>query len=183
MNPIIASFDEAPSVVAAVESRTITGQAVPYNDPGRPASSLGGRGMVFLHGSLDRSLQARADKVRLLVQHDATHPVGRLVDWRNTDQGLDTTWKVASTPAGDLALAEASEGVRDGLSVGVEILDYEERDGYVNVLEAKLLEVSLVSLPAYDRARVHRVAASHPLPGRDPRALRLHLILKGHSLV
>ena len=179
----VASFDTSPAVTAAVESRTITGQAVPYNDPGTPASSLGGRGMVFLQGSLDRSLQARSDKVRLLVQHDAAHPIGRLMDWRNTDEGLDTTWKVASTPAGDLALTEASQGVRDGLSVGVEILDYEERDGYVNVVEAKLLEVSLVSLPAYDRARVHRVAASHHQPGRDPRALRLRLLLKGTSLV
>lgn len=179
MNPIIASFDDVPSVTAAVESRTISGQAVPYNDPGQPASSLGGRGMVFLHGSLDRSLQARAEKVRLLVQHDAAHPIGRLVDWQNTDHGLDTTWKIASTPAGDVALAEASQGVRDGLSVGVEILDYEERDGYVNVTEAKLLEVSLVALPAYDRARVHRVAATYPTAGRDPRALRLNLLLKG----
>lgn len=183
MSVIVASFDDAPAVTAAVESRTITGQAVPYNDPGRPASSLGGRGMVFLHGSLDRSLTARADKVRLLVQHDSAHPVGRLLDWRNTDEGLETTWKVARTPAGDLALAEASEGVRDGLSVGVEILDYEDRDGYVNVTEAKLLEVSLVSLPAYDRARVHRVAASHPMQGRDPRTLRLQLLLKGQNLV
>lgn len=183
MNHIVTSFDDAPSVVAAVESRTIQGQAVPYNDPGRPASSMGGRGIVFLHGSLDRSLRARADKVRLLIQHDSAHPIGRLVEWRNTDEGLDTTWKVATTPAGDLALTEASQGVRDGLSVGVEILDYEERDGYVNVTEAKLLEVSLVSLPAYDRARVHRVAASHHPFGRDPRALRLHLLLKGQSLV
>lgn len=183
MNPVIASFVDAPSVKCAIESRTIEGQAVPYNDPGRPATSLGGRGMVFLQGSLDRSLTQRADKIRLLVQHDQAHPIGRLVDWRNTDEGLSTTWKIASTPAGDLALTEASQGVRDGLSVGVEILEYEERNDYVNVIEAKLLEVSLVSLPAYDRARVHRVAASLPQQGRDPRALRLHLLLKGNHLV
>ena len=39
---------------------------------GGVASSLG-KGVVFLHGSLDRSLNARGDKVRLLVQHDANH--------------------------------------------------------------------------------------------------------------
>lgn len=183
MNPVIASFVDAPSVTCALESRTIEGQAVPYNDPGTPATSLGGRGMVFLHGSLDRSLTARSDKVRLLVQHDHNHPIGRLTDWRNTDEGLATSWKIANTPAGDLALAEASQGVRDGLSVGVEILDYEERNDYINVIEAKLLEVSLVTLPAYDRARVHRVAASIPQQGRDPRTLRLSLLLKGNHLV
>jgi HK97 family phage prohead protease len=183
MNTIVTTFLDSPDLVASVESRTIEGQAVPYNDPGKPASTLGGKGIVFLHGSLDRSLTARADKVRLLVQHDSAHPVGRLVEWHNTDEGLSTRWRVAATPAGDLALVEASERVRDGLSVGVEILDYEDRHGYINVIEAKLLEVSLVSLPAYDRARVHRVAASLPTLGRDPRSLRLSLLVKGSSLV
>lgn len=177
---MIYTLHDLPSISASVENRTIEGLAVPWNDPGKPMGSGGfrGRGLAFLPGSLDRSLKARASKVRLLVQHDPGRPVGRLVDWASTERGLTTSWKVASTPAGDLALTEASEGIRDGLSVGVDVLTYEQTDDVVNVVEAKLIEVSLVTLPAYDVARVSYVAASTE-HGRDPRSLRLHLLLKG----
>ena len=177
---MIYTVHDLPAITASVESRTIEGLAVPWNDPGRPmgTGSLRGKGLSFLPGSLDRSLKARASKVRLLVQHDPARPIGRLVDWDNMASGLQTRWKLASTPSADIALTEASEGIRDGLSVGVEVLDYEDRPDVVNVIEAKLVEVSLVTIPAYDIARVSHVAASLET-GRDPRSMRLNLLLKG----
>lgn len=178
MSLIHTSLD-APSLTASADSRTIEGIAVVYDGPGSPSGMFGGRTVSFAPGSLDRSLKARASKVRLLVQHDMAHPIGRLTSWVNKPDGLFTTWRIASTPAGDSALVEASEGIRDGLSVGVEVLRYDQTRGTIRVTEGRLLEVSLVSIPAFDDARVSRVAASHHLPGRDPRSLRLSLLLKG----
>jgi HK97 family phage prohead protease len=105
--------------------------------------------------------------------------VGRLVEWSEDEAGLSTSWRLANTPAADAVLAEAADGVRDGLSVGVEVIRSAPRGGVLEVLEGKLVEVSLVAFPAYEAARVERVAASDSptIPGRDPRTLRLRLTL------
>lgn len=179
MTTIFTAFDSA-DLTASIDTRTIEGTAIRYDEPGKPGGSFGGKATYFHPESLTRSLNARSDKVRLLVQHDQTRPVGRLVEFANTDVGLTTRWKIANTPAGDVALAEAADGVRDGLSVGVEVIDFTERSDAWIINEAKLVEVSLVAFPAYDSARVTRVAASQTFEtGRDPRIVRLNLLLNG----
>jgi HK97 family phage major capsid protein len=58
---------------------------------------------------------------------------------------------------------EASDGLRDGLSVGARILDHSiADDGSMVVTSAELLEVSLVHTPAFSQAVVTQVAASDP---------------------
>lgn len=175
---IVFSSLDASSITANAESRVIEGTAVTYGTTGTPGGEFAGRRMSFAPGAFGRSLRARADKVRLLVQHDHAHPIGKLVDWQDTGDGLFTSWKIASTTAGDQALVEASEGIRDGLSVGAEVITHKNVGNTIHVTEARLLEVSLVTVPAFDDARVTRVAASHH-DGLDPRSLRLSLILKG----
>lgn len=175
---IVFSSLDAASITANADSRVIEGTAVTYGTTGTPGGEFSGRRMSFASGAFGRSLRARADKVRLLVQHDHAHPIGKLVDWQDTGDGLFTSWKIASTAAGDQALVEASEGIRDGLSVGAEIISHKNVGSTIHVTEARLLEVSLVTVPAFDDARVTRVAASH-VDGLDPRSLRLSLILKG----
>ena len=171
-------FPEAPGVEVDAESRTIKGIAVPWDVEGSPAGS-GGRPVVFDRESLTKSLQERGHRVRLCLDHDRSKPVGKLTEWSSQPEGLLTVWKIASTPAGDVALTEAAEGVRDGLSVGVDVIRTSARRDVLEVLEARVTEVSLVSFPAFDTARVLDVAASESIPGRDPRNLRLRLLLAG----
>jgi HK97 family phage prohead protease len=170
-------YDAQPLEVDA-ESRTIRGLAVPWDQPGHPGGS-GGRPVVFTAECLTRSLQERGHRVRLLLDHDASRPIGRLVEWSSQPEGLLTVWRIARTPTGDAALAEAAEGIRDGLSVGVDVLRTSARRDALEVLEARCTEVSLVSFPAFDAARVSSVAASESIPGRDPRILRLRLLTSG----
>ena len=171
---IITAYDV--TATADVEARTITGLAVPYGVPGRPGGDVSGP-VVFAAGSLSRSLTERGDRIRLVVDHDRTRAVGRLVSWDDTAEGLHTAWKIARTPAGDAVLAEAADGVRDGLSVGAEVIRSAPRNGVIEVTEARLVETSLVAFPAFDSARVSRVAATTTSPGRDPRFLRLRLMI------
>ena len=179
MNLTVIAYDL--TATADVQTRTIVGVAVPYNAHGRPGGAFAGSAVSFRHGSLTRSLTERASKVRLIVDHDQTRVVGRLTDYTDSPNGLLTEWKIARTPGGDAVLAEAADGIRDGLSVGVDVLDYERtRDG-IEVVEARFVECSLVAFPAYDTARVERVAANEdPAPrGIDPRIIRYRMNLRG----
>jgi hypothetical protein len=55
---------------------------------------------------------------------------------------------------------EAADGLRDGISVGANIIEHTVKDGNIVVTSAELVEVSLVTNPAFAEARVTQVAAS-----------------------
>ena len=76
------------------------------------------------------------------------------------DDALYATFKVTATSRGNDALIEASEDLRSGLSVGVEVLDSKQVGNVLEVISARLEEVSLVSNPAFKSAEVLEVAAS-----------------------
>jgi phage head maturation protease len=63
--------------------------------------------------------------------------------------------------AGEDALIEATEGLRDGFSVGAQINEWTNNKGVMQITSATLDEVSLVTDPAIDSARVSEVML-HP---------------------
>ena len=137
---------------ASQEGRTITGQIVPFGEIG--ATSIGP--VIFEAGSLT----VDPASVKLLLQHDGTRPIGRMESFQTTDAGINATFKVAQTSAGTDSLVEASQGLRDGLSVGASITDSIQKKDGLHVLSANLIEVSLVTDPAFESAKVSQVAAS-----------------------
>ncbi len=138
------------------ERRTITGTVVPYGVIGR--TSFGP--LVVEAGALH--LPADLGRIKLLLDHDPAGPVGYGVRATEHDDGLEMAFKVPDGPAGDAALADAApeRRLRDGLSIGAELDEYTEGEDAVVVHAARLREVSLVSIPAYDDARVTHVAAT-----------------------
>lgn len=142
---------------ASTSARTITGTAVTYGQV--LGASTGPVSFA------PRSLHMAADltRVKLLIDHDHTQPVGYLTAADDSDERLVVTFAVPVGEAGDRALADAAHGLRDGMSVGVWIdADgfTEDTDGTVHVTAGTLREVSLVAIPADDDARVSDVAAS-----------------------
>lgn len=135
------------------DSRTITGLIVPFDSLGH--ASVGGA-VRFAKGSIDYS-----GNVKLLLEHERRRPIGKMIEAEESDAGIMATFSVAGTGAGTDGLIEAAEGLRDGLSVGV-IVDAKtiEKDGSILVTASRLVEVSLVTDPAFSEARVTRVAAS-----------------------
>jgi HK97 family phage major capsid protein len=99
-------------------------------------------------------------KVKFLLEHDSKKPLGRAQAITADDGALYATFKVSATSRGNDALIEASEELRSGLSVGVEVLDSRQVGSVLEVLSARLEEVSLVSNPAFKSAEVLEVAAS-----------------------
>jgi HK97 family phage prohead protease len=132
------------------ESRTITGRVVTWNETGSTSAGL----TTFKPESI------ATKNVKLLLEHDRTRPIGKVLSMTATEQGIDATFKIAETTAGNDALVEAATGLRDGFSVGVKVNAHDFVDGVLVVAKGSLDEVSLVSDPAIDSARVSSVAAS-----------------------
>jgi HK97 family phage prohead protease len=141
-----------PMAITAADSnaRTITGKIVTWNEEGN--TSVGRT--VFAANSIE--LKA----VKLLLEHDRTRPIGKVMEFTETKDGIEATFKIANTMAGEDALIEASEGLRDGFSVGAMINEWTNDKGVMKITSASLEEVSLVTDPAIDSARVSEVAAS-----------------------
>jgi HK97 family phage prohead protease len=141
--------------------RTITGLVVPWGEIGRSD----GRRWRFAAGAL-RYSPAHVNQIKLLVDHDNAQSVGRVVRTWVDATGQWATFKVARGPAGDRALAEASDGAKDGLSVGIGFsgddhgvvwTDDPTEPGVRLVTSAPWRETSLVALPAFASARTTAV--------------------------
>lgn len=140
------------SITAADEkTRTIIGQIVPFGVSG--STSLGP--VIFQEGSLHIG-----DNVKVLLEHDNRRPVGKLVSTSANPAGIMGEMKISNTSAGSDVLVEAADGLRDGISVGANIIEHTVKGSTIIVHSAELVEVSLVTSPAFDAARVTQVAAS-----------------------
>jgi HK97 family phage prohead protease len=136
---------------ADTNKRTISGKIVTWDEQGSTSAGL----TVFEKDSIDFS-----KPVKLLLEHQTTKPLGKLVDITSTDTGLEATFRLAKTFRADDALEEAATGLRDGFSVGVKINEWKNEEGVLRIKSSTLQEVSLVTDPAIDSARVAEVAAS-----------------------
>ena len=145
-------LDFSTSITAAdAKTRTIFGQIVPFGVSG--STSLGP--VIFEAGSLHIG-----DNVKVLLEHDGRRPVGKLVSHSANPSGIMGEMKISATTAGSDVLVEAADGLRDGISVGANIIEHTVKDGNIIVSSAELIEVSLVTSPAFADARVTQVAAS-----------------------
>lgn len=131
--------------------RTITGRIVTWSEVGSTSAGPA----RFEPDSIEF-----ADDVRLVREHDDTNPLGRAVELTASAAGIDGVFRIAATRSGDDALVEAADKLRDGLSVGVEVLESEFEGEVLVITAARLDHVGLVTRPAIDSARVTRVAAS-----------------------
>jgi HK97 family phage prohead protease len=141
-----------PMVVTAADTikRTISGNIVTWNEKGN--TSVGPT--VFAADSID------IKPVKLLLEHDRTRPIGKMISHQVTKAGIEATFKIANTMAGEDALVEATEGLRDGFSVGAQINEWTNVKGVMEITSASLEEVSLVTDPAIESARVAEVVAA-----------------------
>jgi HK97 family phage prohead protease len=143
-----------PITITAADTnkRTISGTIVSWNEAGNTSAGK----TVFSKDSIDFS-----KPVKLLLEHDKTRPLGKLIDITANDQGLEGTFKLAKTFAADDALEEAATGLRDGFSVGVMVDAWDNKEGVMVISKSSLHEVSLVSDPAIASAKVEKVVATN----------------------
>ena len=144
-----------PMKISAADSisRTISGRIVTFEETGN--ASIGK--VQFAAGSIEPTA------VLLNLEHDRTRRIGKTLEtaFSADGTGIDSTFKIAETTAGNDALVEAQDGLRDGFSVEVSFNEYETlKDGTVRILAGELTAVALTSEPAIRSARVESVAAT-----------------------
>jgi HK97 family phage major capsid protein/HK97 family phage prohead protease len=144
---------EVPITLTAADSnaRTISGRIVTWGEQGNTSAGP----TVFGADSIKFN-----KNVKLLLEHDRTRPIGKLLSYEITDTGIDAVFKIANTMAGEDSLVEAADGLRDGFSVGVKVDAWDNKDGVMVISASRIMETSLVTDPAIDSARVAEVAAS-----------------------
>ena len=135
---------------ADTESRIIAGRIVAWNAEGNTSA---GRTM-FKPDSI-----TMAKNTKLVLQHDTTRPLGKLMSWEADANGITAEFKIARTTAGNDALEEAATGLRSDFSVGVDVQAWDNQDGVMAISSSNLVEVSLVTDGAIPGAEVAKVAA------------------------
>lgn len=131
----------------------------------------------------------------LLWQHDPSMPIGVYTDMREDDTGLFVKGRFSRTTKGDEAYELLKDGALSGLSIGFTTTKstMDEKSGIRTLTEIDLWEVSLVTFPANQAARVTAVKSDGSLPTerefeeflRDAGYTRNHaksIISKGYRL-
>jgi HK97 family phage prohead protease len=147
------------------DGRTITGLAVPWDTPTRVSDGGASYLEAFSRGAFTRTIAERGDRIKFLALHDQRRlPLGRITSLTEDASGLVIEARVSETSAGDEALTLIRDGALDGLSIGFRPVRHVVKDGVTVRTEARLNEVSAVSIPAYDDARILAVrSADQPL--------------------
>ena len=137
-------------------SRSITGLAVPWNVT--TTDSLGTK-VMFKPGSLPEDGRAP----RLLESHDPGKVRGLVTERVSTDDGMMFTARLADTRDADDTMALLLMGAYDSVSVGVVPTKFSfDKSGTMVVETARWSELSIVAEPAFEQARIEKVAASAP---------------------
>ena len=146
-----ASF--AQDIQASSDTRMISGKIVPL---GAETGSTSAGKVIFERGSI---AIPEPKTIKLLSQHDVKAPLGRAQSFTETEDAIFASFKISNSSRGSDALILASEGLQAGLSVGVEVDKSFNKNGVIHVTAAKLMEVSLVTEPAFKSAQVTDIAA------------------------
>ena len=152
MEPMLLTFSGNVEAVDSGERRIISGKIAPYGEIGYTSAGK----VVFAEGSI---VAAEPSRVKLLMSHDNSKPVGRMQSITSAKDGLYASFKVSSSSRGTDAILLAQEQLMDGLSVGVEVTASKPEKDYLLVTAATLREVSLVESAAFASAAVQKIAA------------------------
>ena len=167
-------------VEASTSGKFIAGRAVPYG----VETNVGWYMEQHDAGSFARSIEEAAKGLPLLLFHDSkSFPVGVTDSWDDNRAGLDAVWRMDGSQEADRAHQLAKDGMLTGLSIGFvpirsawdmaeewnpdlgpEFMDHVTRQ------ESRLLEVSMVSTPAFAGAQVTMVRSRDARRREEARA-------------
>ena len=151
---------QLPTIDAAAgddsKPASITGIAVPWAPT--TATVMGGQRVAFERGAFD----VNQKPAKLIENHDLSQLRGVVNALADLEEGLGFTATFASTRASSDAIELVKAGAYDSVSVGAEPVEsyYDKELKATVVTKARLIELSLVAVPAFADAQITEIAAS-----------------------
>jgi HK97 family phage prohead protease len=152
------------------------------------ASTFGDRdlgGDIVVAGAMTKSLKARGAKgVRMFADHDSRKRIGVWTDLIEDEKGLYVKGRLLlEKQDGKDAYIDLKEGALDGMSIGFRTKSdsYDGRRKARMLKEIDLLEISLVSFPMNENARVTGVKGIGDLSPEEIREIEAILRTKDLS--
>jgi HK97 family phage prohead protease len=137
-------------------------------------------GDIIMNGAYKKTIQENRNRIKYLYQHDLDKPLGKMLMLEEDQKGLMFEAEVPKTQLGKDVLQLMMAGVITENSVGIMPIQREMRDGYREISEVKLYEVSAVTLAANDQAMILDVKGNVDLEKMAKRYDRIaKLIRKG----
>lgn len=152
------------------------------------ASTFGERdlgGDIVVAGAFTKSLKARGAKgIRMFADHDSTKRIGVWTDVSEDQTGLYVKGQLLTEKQiGREAYIDLKNGALDGMSIGFRVKSdsYDGRRKARMLKEVDLLEISLVSFPMNESARVTSVKSITDLSAEEIREIEAILRTKDLS--
>lgn len=129
-------------------------------------------GDIVAPGAFEETLAEAKASGRLpamLWQHDPSEPIGVWTDMAEDKRGLRVRGKFADTQRGREAFSLVKMGALSGLSIGYSTVgvEFDDESETRTLTKVRLWEVSPVTFPANDRARITRVKSVDIKTERD----------------
>jgi HK97 family phage prohead protease len=165
---LVLRFDETEP-----DGRTLTGYAVPWNQPALVARPVRGY-ELYRRGALTRSYReghlSGKQPIVLLGMHRETDPVGKLVHTSDDEYGQQVIFRMFQSQAAKDATEMIHEGIWRGLSIGGTAVPARTKvsrrpDGEVLIERSEIIwdHVGLVRKPAFVGAGVTVLREEQPV--------------------
>lgn len=157
---------------AASKGHPLETKALPILEPSLDTTEKGHyfTGYAAIYGQIDRDNDrlaagvfkaslARMGLPRLLWQHDPTDPIGRFTLVEDREKGLYVEAELSSSGRGHEAYELIKLKALEGLSVGfmTRQASHDPATGVRTIYQADLAEISIVTFPANDAAKIETV--------------------------
>lgn len=111
-------------------------------------------GDVIAKGAYQKTIKENGERVRYLWQHKMDKPIGKIKEMYEDDKGLMFVAEIPKTTLGNDALELMKAGIVTENSVGILPIQKQMKDGFREITEVKLYEISAVTLAANDQAKI-----------------------------
>lgn len=109
---------------------------------------------IIKRGAYKKTIEENGYRVKYYYQHKLDQPLGKIKELYEDDKGLMFVAEMPKTTLGKDVLELMKAGVITENSVGIMPVQKEIKDGHREITEAKLYEISAVSLAANDQAKI-----------------------------
>jgi HK97 family phage prohead protease len=109
---------------------------------------------IIRKGAYTKTIKENGERVKYLYQHDMMQPIGKMVELYEDSKGLVFVAEIPKTRLGSDVIELMKAGVITENSVGILPVQKEMKQGYREIREVKLFEISAVTLAANDQAKI-----------------------------